>query len=64
MTKQTIKMQLHDVQKILDMDYHDYLAYYNENVFPVGQMETDFCTVFTSQRKICKAIIYNILREL
>ena len=55
MTKKSIKLNLSDALNVLNLDYHDFLVYYNENVYPVAKMETDYYTVFRSQRSIASA---------
>lgn len=64
MTKKSIKLHLQDASKVLDMDYHDFLNYYNSSVFPIAHMNTDYYTIFLAQRQVAKSYISLILREL
>ena len=64
MTKKSIKLNLNDALKIVDMDYHDFLLYCNDNVFPMARMDTDFYTVFKTQRHVIHGILWSIIREL
>lgn len=64
MTKKAIKIFLIQVDDVLKMDYHDFLKYYNDNIMPICQVETDYYNVFRAQRLYCIGVIENVIRCL
>lgn len=51
LTKQDIKVRLEHINTFLDLDYHDFVKYCNENMYYGMPVDNDFYTVFTAQRQ-------------
>ena len=64
MTKKDVKIFLTQVDDVLQMDYHEFLKFYNDNIMPVCQVETDYYNVFRAQRLYCIGVIKNVVRGL
>lgn len=61
MTKKEIKENLEKLDYILLLDYHDFLSYYNKEIYLTKCIDTDFYSVFEIQRNLCHAIIKQIV---